>query len=332
MNIVIEIPDDDQTSGGIQRMIKLALELPHYTPTSGGVMESVKLAEAISPNVHIRFQRRTNNNPVTLNSYSFGLPDWSFPACDVVITYSDNPYLKQLTELPQVKKVLIYMLSFGMCFERERPNVLNPNVTVMCSTKKLQKSIESDGVKVHRVGFGLDMKEFINNGNPRGNNLALMFHNSEAKQYDLAVDVADQLYSDGIIDGVITFGNGQLTKIPKGLTKHYQNATKEQVSEVFNQCKAFLMPSISEGLNLTPFESSLCGCTAVLVDGAFDELFFDDKNCLRAEAGNKEQMIDFCSEIICNFVNYSEKFEAKSREILPNYTWDKVIENIMKLI
>lgn len=336
MRIVIEIPGDDETSGGIARMIRLAFELPHFTPVAGGIKDSIILAEKISPNVHIRFQKRTIYAPLTNNSWSIGLPNASFPAADIVITYSDTPYLKELIALPQVSKVMIYMLSYGMCYEREMPNVLNPNIMVICSTKKIEDAIIKDGGKVTRVGFGLDMKEFkFINHEPRKNYLALMYNNMKSKRYEIGVEVADILFDEGIIEGVLTFGRKEEYfnyKHPKGLIRHTENASKKQVAEIFNQCKCYLMPSISEGLNLTPMESNLCGCPSIFVDGAFGEIYEDKENCFCAEPGNILQMCFFIKEIINNFDEYSEKFEKKSRELILPYTWDKVINNIINLL
>ena len=134
----------------------ITLELPFYSPYSGGISHTIALAQELKKkyDVHIRFQRETPDKFNLDIPFSIGLPDHTFPASDVVITYSDNPYTNLLTELPQVKKVLIYMLSYGMCIEREHRNILNPKLTVMSSTLRTKKLIESEGITCHNVGFG----------------------------------------------------------------------------------------------------------------------------------------------------------------------------------
>lgn len=335
MKIAVEIPHYDPTSGGIQRMIRLVMELPHYNPTSGGVNESIKLGNKFNPDVVIRFQKLLNFYPQIDNTWSVGLPDNTFPDCDVCITYSDNPYLEDLVNLPQVKKVFLLMLSYGMSIERERKNVLNDKVIVMCSTKKIEKMILAEDVKVHRIGFSVEQDKMYNEKKKRKNYLVIMYHPSKDKKYSTAVEISDYLFSEKLIDGVITFGTELRYNEfihPKGLVKHYSNANRDEIHDVFNICKCFLMPSISEGLNLTPIESTLCGCPAILCDGAIDEIFFNNKNCFVVSSNDKTMMIEKSKNVILNFDKYSDCFSHNMREVLKDFTWEKVIENLNKLL
>lgn len=338
-DLVVEIQYYDNTlSGGISRMQRLVFELPRYANTSGGIRESLKFLDKFPSNfsVSARFQRLISATPPADENWTVGLPNSTFPECDACITYSDNPYLQDLVKLPQVKKVLLYMLSYGMAIERERKNVLTPGITVMCSTKKLEDAISKEGVKVHRVGFAIDQTGlYLDSSVERKNYLAILYHSSNDKRYSTAVSVANDLFARKKIDGVITFGseNGYSDAIkPAGLVKHYSNANRDQIREIFNTCKCFLMPSVSEGLNLTPVESTLCGCPAVICDGAIDELFYDGKTCFVVEKDSLVSMVNKTEEVFSNFEKYSKKFKEALLNILTDYTWEKVIKKIVELI
>jgi glycosyltransferase involved in cell wall biosynthesis len=223
-----------------------------------------------------------------------------------------------------------------MAIDRERKNVQMDGVTVMCSSKKLERAISADCGTVHRVGFALDMHDMHPEaGIVRRNYLAIMYHPNPDKGYSTAVAVADVLYAKKKIDGVITFGTtigyNDATK-PMALIKHYQNANRDQIREIFNTCKCFLMPSISEGLNLTPIESTLCGCPTVLCDGAIDEIFFNNKNCLVVDKNNVGQMEAMVLTVLDSFESHSSKFMKRMRFVIKSYTWNTVIENILKLL
>ena len=337
-SIVVELPMYDTNSGGINRMKKLVLELPRYSATSGGILETLKLKNSLSKTYTAvaRFQRLTEPVPMYFTNYTVGLPNSSFPSCDACITYSDTPYMSDLVALPQVKKVLIYMLSYGMSIDRERKNVKTPGVVVLCSTKKLEKAISADGVKVHRVGFAIEMNDmYVDENIERKNYLAIMYHPANDKRYTTAITIANDLYRRKKIDGVITFGTeyGYDTAMkPNGLIKHYSNANRTDIRKIFNSCKCFLMPSITEGLNLTPIESTLCGCPAVLVDGAIDEIFFDKQNCRIAESDNISDLLMYTLWVLDNFETCSIQFKTKMQTIISKYTWDKVVKNIMSHI
>jgi glycosyltransferase involved in cell wall biosynthesis len=335
MKIIVELPHDDYTSGGVRRMLKLVLELPTYDRTSGGITESLKMSRKTKPLMFVRFQRLMNSYPLIENTWTVGLPDNTFPACDVCITYSDNPYMNKLIALPQVKKVLIYMLSYGMSIDVERRNVKNEKVTVMCSTRKIENAIRAEGVKVHRIGFALDMEDMINEGLPRKEYLAVMYNPMVSKQYNEAVKMADYLFKEGIIDGVLSFGTSReyaRYKHPKGLVQFFPDADRTTIKDIFNKCKCYLMPSVSEGLNLSPIESTLCGCPAVICDGAIGEIYFDRKNCQIAKSSDKTEMMNQVWDIIVNFEIYSSEYENYMRELVAKYTWDKVITRLNKLL
>ena len=335
--LIVEVPINDPTSAGISRMLRLAVELPHSNTTAGGIAETLKLAKKIPTPTMIRFQQITGSYPIDLDlPWTVGLPDNTFPECDVCITYSDNPYLNKLVSLPQVDKVILYMLSYGMAADRERTNVLNPDVIVTCSTRKLEAAILKEGVKVHRIGFGLDMDHmYVDPKIKRNKYLALLYHPSPAKRYDLGVKIANTLYANGTIDGVITFGssvNYDMHKHPAGLVKHYSNAKPADVKSIFNQAQCFLMPSITEGLNLTPIESTLCGCPAIICDGAINEIFYDNENCKIAKIDNESQLITLATDIIQNFDSYSEPFMKNMQARVAENTWANVVTKLNELI
>lgn len=331
-NIVFELPHYDKTSGGINRVIRIVLELPFFAKTCGGVRDTINIARLSEPNMIVRFQNLNFGYPdITDLRWSVGLPDSTFPECDVCVTYADNPYTARLLSLPQVNKVFILMLSYGMNLPVERRNVLMRNINVLCSSKKIERAILADGGKVNRIGVGFDMSDMYLTSDTRRKYMAILYHDMVTKRYSLAVEIADTLYRQKLIDGVITFGTPtgyDKAPKPKGLIKHYSNANKDTIREIFNTCSVFLMPSSTEGINLTPIESTLCGCPAVLCDGAIDEVFFNERNCLVAK--NKKVMIESCIDILQN--DYSEKFRLNMLDTIKDMTWEKVIMNLKEAI
>jgi glycosyltransferase involved in cell wall biosynthesis len=318
----------------------ITIEIPFYSTTSGGIAQMYELAVNLQKKYYVNLRIQTLSSELDYSKidfkmpYSVGLPDSTFPKSDIVITYSDNPYTDELTNLFQVKKVLIYMLSYGMCFERERKNILNSKVTVMSSTIRTQKLIENEGVKCTCIGVGINTKSFYTDSSiQRENYAALLYHYALDKQYKLSVDVCNELYKQGLIKGVITFGTSkdyEKFEHPKSLIKNYQNATKEEVREIFNKCSVFVMPSITEGLNLTPIESTLCGCPAIICDGAIDDIFFDCKTCLIAEKNSFSDVFEKSKELLENSM-YSVVFKNNIEALLTKFTWENTISNIEKL-
>ena len=314
--------------------MKIVMELPFFSNTCGGVLATIALAKEL--NAEIRFQSVQKLYPHSLPvPFTVGKADDTFPACDVCITYSDNPFAKNLLYLPQIKRVAVFMQSYGMSINNERANARDSRFLCLCTTKKIEEAIRRDGGNPINIGFGLDMQEFVDYGNERKNYLAIMYHDMPSKKYDIAVRVADLLYSKGIIEGVISFGmldNYKKHQHPKWLVAHYGNATKAGVADVFNQCKAYLMPSVSEGLNLTPIESTLCGCPAVICDGAINEIFIDNINCITAKKNDIFEMANELRLLIENYDSESINMKFNMQETIKGYTWSNVANKIKELL
>lgn len=333
--IVVEIPNNDNTSGGVNRMLRFLIELPYYSMTSGGIKDNILIAKNFEPKMMVRFQNILEGYPILPLYWTVGRPDHTFPQCDICITYSDNPFTEALVKLPQIGKIFILMLSYGMNLPVERRNVLNKKLTVLCSSKKIEKEIIKEGVKVHRIGIALNMSEFYVEKRDRKNYLAILYNDMETKKYRTAIKVSNLLYKNKVIDGVMSFGESiryNHYEKPKGLVKHYSDATPEQIREIFNTCKCFLMPSVTEGINLTPVESTMCGCPAVICDGAIDEVFFPGENCFVVPKENVKVMVEYCTDVFKNYEEYAEPFRKNMIEVTKGMTWDRVMKNLVEVL
>ena len=314
--------------------MKIIFELPFYSSTCGGVLSTIRLAKEMGADV--RFQRLTDENPNNIGvNFTVGKPEL-FPACDWAISYSDNPHFSKLFTLRRIKRVGIFMQSYGMSITNERHNALNKKALVLCTTKKIEDAIIADGGTVHRIGHGFEMSNFYDMKLDRRNYIAIMYHNMESKRYDTAVKVADMLYDNGVIDAVISFGKSEgydKHKHPKGLKLHFSNANVQEVSAIFNVCKAYLMPSVSEGLNLTPIEATLCGCPSVICDGAIGDIFINRVNCLISES-DVDSLYKCVQDVVGNdFYNKSFYYKKSMESIITEIgSWSKVADNLRKLL
>lgn len=317
--------------------MKIVFELPFYSQTCGGVLETIKFGQKLYKHGHIvqfRFQRKLDK-PDTILPYTYGIPDGSFPKCDIAITFSDTPFIDRLVELKQVGRVMINMLSYGMSINAERYNSHHPKVEVLCSTEKIKMAILNDGHKeVHKIGFGLEMDDMFNYDEQRKDILALYYHPMPSKMYQLAMDIATGLYGNGLIDGAISFGTKEsystFKKMPF-LENHTFNADRTQIRNIFNKAKIFLNPSISEGLNLTPIEATLCGCPSIICDGA-SEVLVDNFTCLMVDDGDYFDILNTAIELMSNYDDYQYLFENNMRRIVKEYTWDKVVDNFQNIV
>ena len=342
MKVVLELPLWRSNCGGLIRFMKLAQELPHFNAKSGGITESIKMCEKIIQEydieVHVRFQKTFENEVAPIIpgvSMSLGMPNQDFPKCDVGITYSDTPFIDEFAALPQIKRKFAFMLSYGMAIHRERKVALHPGVSCMSTTRRTQRLIEAEGGKCHWVGFGFENEKWFPNPSIiRKPYASILYHPQAAKRYKEAVAVVDRLYNEGRIEGVLTFGmiGGYEKAIkPKGLIRHIVNASQEEVRDIFSESMVFIMPSTTEGLNLTPIEATLCGCPAVLCDGAIGEIFFDKQNCM-VSSFDVNEVYNNTNELIRGWIHYGPTFYDFMKGTIQDYTWDRHIERILEFV
>jgi glycosyltransferase involved in cell wall biosynthesis len=90
------------------------------------------------------------------------------------------------------------------------------------------------------------------------------------------------------------------------------------------------MPSVTEGLSLTPMEATLCGCPSVLCDGAIGDLYFDEQDCLVAKKDDIEDLYKKCKKILKN--DFSDTFKRYLSDIVKKFTWEKTINNILEVM
>ncbi len=314
-------------------------ELPHYYYGAGGIMATLQLAEEVQRQgipVHIRFQHtyKTVNYSSLSLPYSVGLPDKTFPESAVCITYSDTPFADALAALPQVRKKAINMLSYGMAINRESHNI-KAGLTVFTTSKRTQLLIEAAGGTAHITGHGHDFHNFYPEPGIKRRRIGALLYNAEPdKKYPLGVQVMDTLCGGDLLEGVLTFGapwSYEKYQHPKKLIRHVDNASRAEIREIFSRASLFIMPSVTEGFSLTPIESTLCGCPAVLSDGAFGDVYFDGENCLRAGKGNFLALYEW-GKYLLRWPEMGEVFRVKMLDVVKNFSWEKAVKIIREVL
>ncbi len=91
------------------------------------------------------------------------------------------------------------------------------------------------------------------------------------------------------------------------------------------------MPSVSEGLNLTPIEATLSGCPSVICDGAIGEIYANGINCLVAIKDDANDIMLRVKHLMST-PNNSKWYKENMQKVVEQHTWDKVIEKLNKIL
>lgn len=308
MKIIIVIPCYNETSGGIKRMLRLTEEL-HIRGYEVGL--------------HIQQNRVFPKLPIKVTC---GMPGESLPDCDTIISYSDDPYIKSYKKILPNVNLLVYMLSFGMCIEREQA-VVESGAKILCSTQKIVDEIKASlNIEVHKIGFSLDeqrKKFYLENSNRT--HITIMYHRSPSKNYDTARKVCDYFDLPVIVFGQRPFSK---IKVPKNTESVFYNVDHSTLRRIFNRSMLYINTSLYEGLNLTPIEALLCGTPAILCDGSeevFDTKSFNDNDI--------DEITKICENWIDNYLLVNHKIISDdAHKIAEKHTWEKVISNLREFL
>ena len=303
------------------RNMKIVVVIPGYSATSGGIKRMLRLVEQLhirgyDVGLHVqRDDKQLQNLPIPV---TYGVPSVRFQGCDTIISYSDDPYIESYRVLLPNVNLLVYMLSFGMCLERER-KVLNSGATILCSTEKILNAVTTECFKSYKIGFSLEeqVKNFYID-NPHRGYATIMYHPAEAKKYDLACDVVDVLDKDVIVFGRKPVGN---IRMPKRCRMFFVDVSSEVLRRIFNMSDLYVMPSVTEGLNLTPIEAALCGCTSVYCDGA-NEIYDNIAGCYWSDP-DLDSMLRYCQ-----FSEDQFTLSEQAHSVAVRHTWGGVMKNL----
>jgi glycosyltransferase involved in cell wall biosynthesis len=307
-------------------------ELPSWSPYSGGIVSTVAVANALRTRGHrvgVWFQKPgTDALPESVPTLL------SFPKCGWAITYSDTPTITRLLSSRRAENVAVYMLSYGMAPAREKFNaVLCPGIRVWTSTLRTQFLIQSDGGKPTHIGCGHDWENFFPVPvwpSERVPTAATMYHGSDKKRYNFAVDVCDTLYKLKKIERVLVFGGGRqetAIRMPIAPCNSIQMADRALLRGIFSNASVYIMPSVSEGCNKTPAEATLCGCASVLCDGALGELYDDGRTCLLARPDDLDHFVQQ-AQIILEEPDCGALYRKNIQDIVKTWTFENVAKRI----
>lgn len=308
----------------------LVIDIPRYSKTSGGVKRMLRLMEQLyikgySVRLHISYHDSQLVPklpfPATFGGYSAVSPK------NTLITYSDNPRISEATSW--FSRVLVYQLSFGMNFEREKAVVLHPKTTILCSTQKVFREVEKcvnnyypeKLANIAKVGFALDEagQNFYKTRIKRTVPVTILAHKAKFKNYPYTIALLNEIgIKPAIFGGLENTGEfGEVSEV-------YNKPSIEALRDLFNRTKVFLNLSTYEGLNMTPLEAGLCGAVPILNQGTLE--IYTKKTCIHVSLKNKEKIQKTVKEAISNFESYN--FEPALRKVIKRHTWDRVLKNI----
>lgn len=240
----------------------------------------------------------------------------NLPACDVLITNSDNPCNEQFSSLQQAKHKILLKLSHNARFQQLENDALTlPWDRIITSTAPLVEACKTPQVdagwthpsrEATRVGwyhYGHDIFAFPPiSRNYReiktGMVIGTLIHAHESKGTKIAIDAMEKL-KHKYLNAVHFIGVGEIPdyKSPTWM-QYFQGLNRSQLANTMRQVDIWVVASFTEGLGRMALEAMSSSC-AVVVSDTGAEFAEDGVNCLVFPKGDADQLFNSI-ELILN--------------------------------
>lgn len=175
------------------------------------------------------------------------------------------------------------------------------------------------------------LKVPIEKRNPRS--IITLYHESNRKGVKYALEAIDNLIIKYPDIQVNMFGTPRRPEKMNARINYIQNATPNQVCDLYNKSAISLCASLQEGFGLTGMESMACGCALITTNtGGVNDYAKDGETALFVETKSAKDIVEKISYL---FEHNEERISLAERgreNIVSNFSFEKsaqILENIL---
>jgi glycosyltransferase involved in cell wall biosynthesis len=189
----------------------------------------------------------------------------------------------------------------------------------------LQKKAEAFGETSIYIPNGLDFASFNQivpfNQRPL-KSILFMAHFLEIKGSGIAIKALLDLKQRHQDIEIHSFGILDRNPSLPDYVFYYKNPPQPQLEKLYNSCRYFISPSLSEGWPLPPAEAMMCGCAVIATDiPGHREYIVDGKNGFLCSSGSSSAIVEKVDFLFNNPAN-AETIACHARESLMPFDWD----------
>ena len=258
---------------------------------------------------------------------------------DIIVTTAVVPAKKAYENLSKKNKIINLVQGYETwclpekdlqwIFKQGKKNI----VVAQWLKEKMQEDAREKTIYIPN-GIDLNFWRVKNSIEKRdAKSIAMLYSVLETKgsQYGiLALEKVKQKYSEL---HVTFFGTTPRSdNIPEWV--HYvENASPEQVFEIYNNAAIYLNPSLGEGFGLTNIESMACGCALITTNyDAVKDYAVHESNAIVTEIKNVEQMVNALEYLIEKNIQRIEIAQAGNEMVNKRFQWEQSFQEFEKVL
>lgn len=210
----------------------------------------------------------------------------------------------------------------------------------------LNKIVIADWIKKRIADLGIDTSKIptVNNGidysvyerkrsynNSEEFRFLILDHHLEKKGVKYGIEVYEKIKNRFPKVTLKMFGMKRSAFVPD-YAEYYENPTRAELVNLYNESDIFLFPSIEEGWGLTVIEAMASGCAIVGTNtGCLLEIGKDKCNCMKSNPKDVDSMVENVIEIMKNDKLFF-KLVQQGKETAKNLDWNKSVVQFEKAI
>jgi glycosyltransferase involved in cell wall biosynthesis len=189
----------------------------------------------------------------------------------------------------------------------------------------LQKKAEAFGEPSIYIPNGLDFESFNQTIPFKKRNLKsvlFMSHFLTIKGTDIAIQALLNLKKRHFDMEIHCFGVLDRNPSLPDYIVYHKNPPQPRLEKLYNSCRFFLSPSLSEGWPLPPAEAMMCGCVVIATDiPGHHEYITDGDNGIMCSPGSPAAIVEKLDFLFKN-PSVAETIALRARESLKPFNWD----------
>lgn len=192
--------------------------------------------------------------------------------------------------------------------------------------------VDTSDIPVIYNGIDFDLYNISRSYNTKGRMHFLMLdHSLEKKGVSYGIRVFNKIKQKYPEVHLKMFGMKRSAFVPD-YAEYYENPTREELVNLYNESDIFLFPSIEEGWGLTVIEAMASGCAVVGTNtGCLLEIGKDKYNCMKSNPKDVDSMVENVIEIMKSDKLFF-KLIQQGKETAKNLDWNKSLAQYEKAI
>ncbi|MCC4502876.1 glycosyltransferase family 4 protein [Limosilactobacillus reuteri] len=158
--------------------------------------------------------------------------------------------------------------------------------------------------------------------------ISFLWHNNPQKQSSMGISVATALKTKFPNLEIVMFG-ANITDHPKNI-KIINNASVNQLNNIYRHSLVYFMPSRLEGWGLTGMEAMACGAAVVSVDNGGIWEYANNKSAIIVKNKEKELLNAICSLITDS--SKRDKLTSNAYREIKKLTLDEAYKKFLKVL